>query len=199
MTMRVLVVNGAYRKEGATDQLVEVVCRVLKQRGVETDMLVLRDVDIGFCINCRACTQQPGEAPGACVLRDAMGDVVRRIEASDAFVLASPTNVGSVTAIFRRLIERLVVYGYWPWGMAAPKYRKAGARKKKAVLIATCGAPGILGGFAFSTQKQLAAAAKLLGAKVCGALFSGLHAQTPASHLTPAQIKRAERLAEKLF
>ena len=197
--MRVLVVNGAYRNEGATDQLVEVVCRVLKQRGAETDELVLRDVDLGFCLNCRACTQQPGELPGECVLRDAMGDIVRRIETSDAFVLASPTNAGSVTAVFRRLTERLVMYGYWPWGMAAPKYRKAGAPKKKAVLIATCGAPGVLGGLVFSTQKQLAATAKLIGAKVCGALFSGQHAQTPAVHLTPAQIKRAARLAEKLL
>lgn len=57
--------------------LVEVVCRALKQRGVETDELVLRDVDLGFCLNCRACTQ-PGEVPGECVLRDAMGDIVRR-------------------------------------------------------------------------------------------------------------------------
>ena len=197
--MRVLVVNGAYRKAGATDQLVEVVCRVLRQRGIETDTLALRDVDIGFCLNCRACMQQPGEAPGECVLRDAMGDIVRRIEAGDAFVLASPTNAGSVTAIFRRLIERLVVYGYWPWGMAAPKFRKAGVPKKKAVLIATCGAPGILGRLAFSTQRQLAATAKLIGAKTCGALFSGTHTQTRTAHLTPAQIQRAERLAEKLF
>ena len=197
--MRVLVVNGAYRNDGATDQLVEVVCRVLKRRGVETDELVLRDVDLGFCLNCRACTQQPGEVPGECVLRDAMGDIVRRIETSDAFVLASPTNAGSVTAVFRRLTERLVMYGYWPWGMAAPKYRKAGAPKKKAVLIATCGAPGVLGGLVFSTRRQLAATAKLIGAKVCGALFSGQHAQTPAVHLTPAQIRRAERLAEKLL
>jgi hypothetical protein len=65
--------------------------------------------------------------------------------------------------------------------------------------IATCGAPSVLGRWAFSTQKQLAATAKLIGAKTCGALFSGLHAQAPAARLTPAQIKRAERLAAKLF
>ena len=197
--MRVLVVNGAYRNAGATEQFVEVVCCVLKQRGIGIDMLVLRDVDIGFCLNCRACMQQPGTTPGLCALRDAMGDIVRRIEACDAFVLASPTNAGSVTAIFKRLIERLAVYGYWPWGVAAPKYRKADSPKKKAILIATCGAPGILGRLAFSTQRQLAMAAKLVGAKTCGALFSGPHAQTRTARLTPAQIKRAERLAGKLL
>ena len=71
---------------------------------------------------------------------------------------------------------------------------EAGGKK-----IATCGAPGVLGRWAFSTQKQLAATAKLIGAKTSGALFSGLHAETQVAHLTPAQIKRAERLAAKLF
>lgn len=197
--MRVLIINGSYRRNGATDLLANVVDRALRARGAETDVLLLRDVDIGFCTNCRACMQKPGEAPGECVLRDAMQGVVGRIEACDALVLASPTNAGSVTAVFRRLIERLVVYGYWPWGMPSPKYRKAAGLKKKAVLISVCGAPGVLGRLAFSTQRQLAAAAKLLGARVRGSLFLGLHAQKPVARLSPSEIKRAERLAEKLF
>jgi multimeric flavodoxin WrbA len=197
--MRVLIINGSYRKDGATEQLVDVVLRTLKARGAETDVLTLRDVEIGFCTNCRACMQQPGEAPGACVIQDAMQGIVQRIEACDALVLASPTNAGSVTAIFRRLIERLVVFGYWPWGAPMPKFRKDAAPKKKAVLISTCGAPGILGRLTFSTQKQLAATAKLVGARACGALFCGLHAQTPVARLSASEIRRAERLAEKLL
>ncbi len=197
--MRVLIINGSYRKGGATDLLVDVVERTLKARGAEADVLTLRGEDIGFCTNCRACMQKPGEAPGECVLRDAMQDIVQRIEACDALVLASSTNAGSVTAIFRRLIERLVVYCCWPWGMPAPKYRKAAAPKKKAVLIATCGAPAILGRLVFSTQRQLAATAKLVGASVRGALFVGLQAQKPIAQLSPSEIRRAERLAEKLL
>lgn len=197
--MRVLIINGSYRKNGATDLLVDVVDRTLKARGAETDLLVLRGEDICFCTNCRACMQKPGEAPGECVLRDAMQDIVQRIEACDALVLASSTNAGSVTAIFRRLIERLVVYCYWPWGTPSPTYRKAVATKKKAVLISTCGAPAFLGRLLFSTQRQLAATAKLVGARVRGALFLGLHAQQPVAKLSPSEIKRAERLAEKLL
>lgn len=197
--MRVLAINGAYRKGGATDQLVDAACSALNRRGVETDVLVLRDVEIGFCRNCRVCMQKPGETRGECVIRDAMDDILRRIESSDAFILASSTNAGSATAVFRRLVERLVVFGYWPWGQAAPKFRKAHAPKKKAVLIATCGAPGLLGRFAFSTQAQLAATAKLIGAKVCGSLFSGLHAQSPVVRLSRAQVRRAERVAERLL
>jgi len=197
--MRVLAINGAYRDDGATDQLVAIIGRTLQQGGATVETVVLRERNIGFCLNCRACTQRPGEQPGECVLRDDMQELVQRIEASDAYVLASPTNAGSVTAVFKRFLERLIVYGYWPWGKPAPKFRKTGAKKKKAVLVATCGAPGFLGRWAFSTQSQLAKTAGIVGAQVCGALFSGLHSEKPTVILTPAQVKRAEALARKLL
>lgn len=197
--MRVLIINGAYRKNGATDLLVDVMERTLNAHGAETDVLALRGVEIGFCTNCRSCMLKSGEAPGECVLHDAMQEIIQRIEACDALVLASATNAGSATAIFRRLIERLVVYGYWPWGAPAPQYRKASSPKKKAVVVATCGAPAILGRLVFSTHRQLASAAKLVGARVRGTLFVGLHAQKPAAQLSPSEIRRAERLAAKLL
>ena len=197
--MRALIINGAYRSDGATDQLVAVIGRALERGGATVETVVLRERKIDFCLNCRACTQRPGEQPGECVLRDDMQEIVQQIEASDAFVLASPTNAGSLSALFKRFQERLIVYGYWPWGASVPKLRKAGSKKKKAVLVSTCGAPGFLGRWFFSTQGQLAKVADFVGAKACGALFSGLHAERPVVKLSPAQIKRAEALARKLL
>ena len=63
--------------------------------------------------------------------------------------------MGSVTALYKNFMERLAVYGYWPWGEHAPKYRKANARKKPAVLVSSCAAPGFAGPWAYSTQAQL--------------------------------------------
>ncbi len=39
-----------------------------------------------------------------------MRDLIARIEATDALILASPTNFSLVTAVFKRFMERLVVY-----------------------------------------------------------------------------------------
>ena len=104
----------------------------------------LRDYPIEFCRNCRECTQLPGVAPGACVLDDGMRDLVAKIEAADAYILASPTNVYAVTALFKRFMERLIVYAYWPWGAAAPKLRKKLATKR-AIAITSSAAPVLLG------------------------------------------------------
>jgi len=45
-----------------------------------------------------------------------------------------PFNFYSVTAIFKRFMERLVVYAYWPWRSHAPKLRRKKATKR-AILI----------------------------------------------------------------
>jgi len=173
-TANILVVNGSYRDDGVIDRMVEVAVATLQNAGAAVEQVRLRDYPIEFCLNCRACTQQPGEAPGVCVLEDGMGELVEKIERADAFILASPTNFGSVTAVFKRFMERLVAYAYWPWDKPYPKFRKAGLAQKKAMLISSSAAPSWMGRWLFGTGRQLDMAAKTIGAKSVGTLFTGL-------------------------
>ncbi len=142
--------------------------------------------------------QQPGEAPGKCVLNDGMGDLIEKIEQADGIVLAAPTNYSAVTALFKRFTERLSPYGYWPWGPMAPKLRKAQAAKKPAVLVSSCAAPGVLGRLTYGTNQTLKVAAKTLGGKVVGRVFTGMVSQEPAQELPPRARRRARALAPKL-
>lgn len=151
----------------------------------------LRDYPIEFCTNCRECMRAPGENPGECVHRDAMGELVRKIEGADRLVLASPTNIFTVTALFKRFMERLAVYAYWPWGAPAPKpRRKAGG--KKALLIASCAAPAPIGRVFFSTARQLEKAARMVGATP-SSLFIGQASGRRRPSLRPADARRVER------
>ena len=127
----VLAINGSYRDDGITDQAVEAALAAAAEAGAEVEHVRLREFPIEFCLNCRACTQEPGDAPGKCVHDDRMHDLVQKIEKADAYVLAAPTNFGSATAIFKRFMERLTVYAYWPWGALGPVYRKAKGPQKK--------------------------------------------------------------------
>ncbi len=85
-TTKVLVINGSYRDDGITDQAVEVAVEALANAGAETEIINLRDYPIEFCLNCRECTQQSGNAPGRCVLDDGMHDLIDKIEAAHAYV-----------------------------------------------------------------------------------------------------------------
>lgn len=196
---RILVINGSYRDDGVIDRVVAVAVTALQQAGAEVDQIFLREHPIEFCLNCRECTQKPGDAPGECVLQDGMGEMIGRIEQADAFILASPTNFGTVTAVFKRFMERLVAYTYWPWGNKYPRFRKAGGRNKQALLIASSAAPGFLGRWMFGTIKQLKTTAQTIGAAPCGSLFTGA-IDNDLKHSIPPRVEaRARALAGKLL
>jgi multimeric flavodoxin WrbA len=196
---RILVINGSYREDGITDQVITTMAEELETAGADVEITLLRDYPIEFCLNCRKCTQQPGSLPGECVQDDAMQKLINKIEESDAFILASPTNFGSVTALFQRFLERLVAYSYWPWDMNSPKYRKANVPKKKALLISSCAAPGILGRWIYGTRKQLNTTTQIIGANPVGILFTGLIAKDPHHRLSEKVHAKAKALAIKLL
>ncbi|WP_455208644.1 flavodoxin family protein [Kaarinaea lacus] len=196
---RILAINGSYRDDGVTDQTVEAMIQAAEAAGAEVELVLLRDYPIEFCLNCRECTQQPGEMPGMCVQHDAMQDLVNKIEQADAYILASPTNFGAVTAIFKRFMERLVVYAYWPWDMNSPRFRKANTPKKKAVLVSSCAAPGLIGRLAYGTHKQLKQTATTIGAETIGSIFTGLVAKEPHPKLSDKILSRAKTEVARLI
>lgn len=196
---RILVVNGSYRDDGITDQAVASATRALMAAGAEIDTVYLRDYPIEFCLNCRECMQAPGAEPGRCVLDDGMQALIERIEDARAFVFASPTNFGSVTAVFKRFMERLAPYACWPWGQPYPRYRKSGAAMKKALLISSSASPGWLARWLFGSGRQLEMAAKIVGAKPVGLVFTGLVAQAPRQRVPARARRRIEGLARRLL
>ena len=195
---RILAINGSYRRDGITDQAVDELLAEASRRGAEVEHVHLRDYPIEFCRNCRECMRQPGDAPGRCVIGDGMADIVKKIEQADSLVFAAPTNFSAVTALFKRFMERLAPYGYWPWGTMAPIFRKARGPKKPAVVITSCAAPGLLGRLTYGTNQSLKVATKTVGGKIVGRMFMGLAAKEPAQELPARARNRAARLAPRL-
>lgn len=186
----ILAINGSYRDDGVTDKTIAILKQVLEESGEQVEVVLLREYPIEFCLNCRECTQKPGIEPGECVHHDGMHELIKKIESADAYILASPTNFGSVTALFKRFMERLAVYAYWPWEMRAPQFRKDKVKKKKAILVSSSAAPGFLACLAFGTQRQLKMTAKVIGAETVGTIFTGLIANNPQPNLSNSALKK---------
>jgi len=195
---KVLAINGSYRENGHTDQAVEALAESLEAAGAEVEIILLRDYPIEFCLNCRACTQMPGDVPGECPQHDEMRALIAKIERADCYILAAPANFGSVTAIFKRFMERLVGYAYWPWDANGPQYRKARSPKKKALLVSSSAAPAILARWFFGIDKQLKMTAKTLGAEVVGSLYAGMIAKDQQPKLAEGVRAKIRLLAGKL-
>jgi multimeric flavodoxin WrbA len=171
---KIIAIVGTYRKNHIIDSAVDEFLKQSQLLGWQVEKIYLMDKKIEFCLNCRKCVQRKIDASrDECVHNDDMAGVLDSIDSSDVVVLASPVNYFTVTAVMKKFVERLIVYGYWPWGKGIPKYRVT-KKTKKAVLITASACPAFIGRFAFSsTFKIMKAAADSFGAKVVAKIYIG--------------------------
>ena len=198
MGRKVVAIIGSYRKGGSIDSAVQAVLAGARESGAQTDAIYLTDKHLEFCTNCRQCTQPAGEDRGKCRQQDDLDAVLTELEAADAIVLASPVNYYNVTAIFRRFMERLLGYTFWPWGQAMPKLRRK-QWPRRAALVASSAAPGfVIPLFFTGVPRALALTAKSLGAKPVSRLWIGLASGGPHQALPARTLARARRIGMKL-
>jgi multimeric flavodoxin WrbA len=195
--VRLTAIVGSYRKGGIIDSAIDDILAGAGEEGAEVAKIYLNDKNIEFCRNCRTCTQQPGPQRGRCVIDDDMDGVIEEIERSDAIVLASPMNFGTVTAVMKRFIERLICFAYWPWGMNAPKNRVE-EKKKRALVVASSAAPSFIARLSSKLVGLLKDTAGIFGAKTVGVLFVGLAAREERQQIGERTKKKARLLGKKL-
>ena len=197
MARKIIAVTGSYRREGTIERAVELILQAAAEKGAETETVRLMDRHIEFCRNCRKCTQQEGPQRGVCAQADDMEDILRKIEAADGLVLASPVNFFGVTAVTQRFMERLVCYAFWPWGKPGPITRVKD-RGIKAVLVTSSAMPAVLGRIFTRSMGGLKRAAQTLGAKPAGTLFIGKAALHEKQDLPQAILDKARKLGYDL-
>ncbi|MHC4642995.1 MAG: flavodoxin family protein [Planctomycetota bacterium] len=190
---------GSYRKGRVIDSAVTEILKGAESDGAKTEKIYLTEKQIEFCNNCRSCMQQSGEKRGSCVHDDDMEEILQQIDEADGYVLGSPVNLGTVTAIMKRFMERLAVYAYWPWGkITGPKFRND-KLNKKAVIVTSFTPPTWLGRLILSgTPKSLKYIAKVLGARVVKSLYFGMVGENPEDGLDEKNLRRAFKAGEEL-
>jgi NAD(P)H-dependent FMN reductase len=131
------------------------------------------------------------------VQQDDFDSILQEIDSADALVLGSPVNFFNVTAIFRRFLERLAGYAYWPWGQRGPTTRNK-RLDRKAALVASSAMPGFLIPLFTGAPRALRTTANILGARPIGKLWIGLSALQPHQSLSSATLAQARRIGLKL-
>jgi len=200
VTVKVVGIVGSYRKEMTIDSAVSAVLQGAEAGGAETKKINLLDKHIEFCTNCRSCTQEKVEGRrGKCVHNDDMDNILSEIDGADAVVLGSPVNFSTVTALMKRFIERLIPYGYWPWGEALAPVNRIVKPDKKAIIVTSSACPAFLGRIlmpgALGTLKK---AAKVMGAKVAKSLYFGPVAGRENAQLSERALRKARKAGEAL-
>jgi len=99
--MKVLSIVGSRRKNGNTSVLVKESLKPFREKGIDTDLIFLDDLDFQSCNGCNSCKDS-----FRCVINDDMQEVYTKMFESDGIILGSPTYFYNVTAGVKAFIER---------------------------------------------------------------------------------------------
>ncbi|MCK9565799.1 MAG: flavodoxin family protein [Methanothrix sp.] len=101
--MIVVGLCGSPRKAGNTEFLLNEALAVAKERGFETERLLISEMKIDFCSDCGDCSKGK-----SCPNEDDMTRIICSLERADGIIIASPVYFGSVTAQLKAVFDRTI-------------------------------------------------------------------------------------------
>ena len=96
---------GSARKKGNTALLLK---EVLQSTGMESELIFLSDLTIGFCTGCLSCK----ENKGTCPKDDDMRVLLDKALSSKAIILGSPNYYYDVSGLMKNMIDRSIAWCY---------------------------------------------------------------------------------------
>lgn len=100
--MKIVVINGSHRKNGATASILNELCCALKKRPkVQIQYIHVSDLYLKYCTGCGRCYQR-----GTCIFEDDIEHLSLEIAKADGVILGSPTYAGNVSAQMKTIIDR---------------------------------------------------------------------------------------------
>lgn len=106
--MKVIAVNGGPRKNGSTKTLLDAALRGAEDKGFETKLVNLYDIDFKGCRSCFACKVKDSPYYGRCMYQDDLKPLLDEIhDEADVLLLGSPIYWWDVTGETRAFVERV--------------------------------------------------------------------------------------------
>ena len=99
---KVLLISGSPKPDGNTAQLMTECARVIREQGVESEVISFSEMKIESCTACGKC----GES-GECSIQDGLNEIIQKLRKSQGFIVGSPvyfcTARGDVMAALQRI------------------------------------------------------------------------------------------------
>lgn len=127
---KIMILNGAARKNGRTAELIKAFTDGAKSSDNEVQEFYLQDMNIKGCLGCEHCSKTLKGASNPCVQNDDMAMINEAFMSADVVVFASPVYFWTITGTLKTAADRLYAelrslgYGGFP---------------RKSVLLMTAG------------------------------------------------------------
>lgn len=145
--MKILVLNGSPRPNGATSAMAEAFAQGARQAGHEVDVIAVCQKKIAGCLACEYCHTKGG---GKCVQQDDMQQIYPLLDQAEMLVLASPIYYHNISGQLKCVVDRI-------YALDKPK------NLKKIAMILSSGSPEMYEGAKFSYEGDFLDYLKLEG------------------------------------
>ncbi|MGD0008092.1 MAG: flavodoxin family protein [Terriglobia bacterium] len=99
---KVLLISGSPKADGNTAQLMNECARVIREQGVEAEVISFSEMKIESCTACGKC----GES-NECSLQDGLNDIIKKLRASQGFIVGSPVYFGTARGDVMAALQRI--------------------------------------------------------------------------------------------
>jgi multimeric flavodoxin WrbA len=103
--MKIIGVCGSPRK-GNTEWMLSKLLETASTNGADTELLLLRRLNVRMCYGCLTCEEGGLERKGVCKIKDDMTDVLPKLLAADTIVLATPVYFYMLSGLLKNFLDR---------------------------------------------------------------------------------------------
>lgn len=100
--MKVLMINGSPRINGATAKALKEMEKIFEEQNVEVEIVNVGTMPVRGCIACGSCYKT-----GKCAIDDIVNELAPKLEEADGLVVASPVYYASANATIIAVLDRL--------------------------------------------------------------------------------------------
>lgn len=104
--MKVLMISGSPHKAGSSRLALDEMKKVFEAESVETELIEVGAGPISGCTACGACKKT-----GVCVIDDMVNEAIKKLEAADALVVATPVHYASPAGALLAFLDRMFYAG----------------------------------------------------------------------------------------
>lgn len=109
--MKLLGISGSPRK-GNMEWMVDRVLDGARGAGAETELVLLRKMDIKLCRGCLTCEVGDDRGRGTCVIKDEMAPLLGKMLAANAILFGTPVYFYMLSGLLKNFMDRTVPV--WP-------------------------------------------------------------------------------------
>lgn len=135
MAEKIIGFMASPRRNGNSETLLDKALEGARDRGIETEKIVLCDLKFSPCRECGGC-----ETTGICVLDDDFQKIYKLLKNNNFFIMATPLFFQGVSAYGKAMIDRCQCLWVAKYRLRKPIAQKSSMRR--GLLISSKGMPG---------------------------------------------------------